>query len=194
MNTVFIYALNDPRTGRTRYVGKAKDPADRFKKHLVQIKKRSHRVHWLKELMSLGMKPVLEVLDEVPANQWEFWEKEYIRLYRALFPDLTNGTDGGDGLNNPTPSALLNLRLSHLGKKDTPETRISKSASGRGKIHSNNISGVVGVSRDSTTRKWRATIQVGKKNIKLGRFDTVAQAAEVRGEAERKYYSVPYAP
>src|SRR5882672_8106291 len=31
--TVFIYALNDPTTGRTRYVGKAEDFTRRYKVH-----------------------------------------------------------------------------------------------------------------------------------------------------------------
>lgn len=97
-DTVFIYALNCPVTGRTRYVGKANDPFSRYEKHLDNNKsERTHKASWIRSLFKIGRSPILEVLDEVPESEWQFWECEWIRLYRALGFDLTNGTDGGDG-------------------------------------------------------------------------------------------------
>lgn len=95
-DTVFIYALNDLTTGRTRYIGKALDSEKRLRWHLTpsRLKGHTHKNCWIR---SLAVPPVLEVLDEVPFSQADFWEREYIRLYRGLFSDLTNTTDGGEG-------------------------------------------------------------------------------------------------
>lgn len=98
MNTTFIYALNDPHTGRTRYVGVSKDPKQRLADHLSHSKSyNTHRDCWIRRLLVLKASPVLEILDAVPSGEWKFWEREYIRLYRVLGFDLTNLTDGGDG-------------------------------------------------------------------------------------------------
>lgn len=54
-------------------------------------------------------------------------------------------------------------------------------------------SGVRGVRRrrKGDKIKWEAHIGIKNKNIYLGQFDTIAEAAEARKRAERKYY-LPY--
>lgn len=104
MKTVFIYALNDPTSGRTRYIGKSKKPRDRFSKHLNRSRRETnHRANWINSLRNIGQEPVLEILDEVPEVEWEFWEREWIQLYRVLGFDLVNSTEGGIGWINPSP-------------------------------------------------------------------------------------------
>ena len=52
------------------------------------------------------------------------------------------------------------------------------------KKQSNNTSGVVGVWYDQKTNKWAAEIQAYGKKYRLGRYQTIDEAADVRREAE----------
>ncbi|MEO9574127.1 MAG: HNH endonuclease [Tateyamaria sp.] len=52
---------------------------------------------------------------------------------------------------------------------------------------SNNTSGTTGVYLHKLTRKWRATIRVDGKNLHLGHFDRLEDAAAARKAAEIKY-------
>jgi hypothetical protein len=51
---------------------------------------------------------------------------------------------------------------------------------------SNNTSGCQGVTWDKQTNRWRAFIKKDGRTIRLGRFDTLAEAAGARKRAERK--------
>ncbi|WQZ00715.1 HNH homing endonuclease [Xanthomonas phage NP1] len=53
---------------------------------------------------------------------------------------------------------------------------------------SDNKSGVQGVSWHKNTNKWQAQIEVGGKNIYLGVFNTIEEAAQARAEAKAKYH------
>lgn len=53
-----------------------------------------------------------------------------------------------------------------------------------------NTSGVVGVTWNKRYFKWQAQIGVNKKNIFLGLFDTIDEAAKIRREAELKYHTL----
>lgn len=184
MATVFIYALNDPVTGRTRYIGKAKDPYFRYEEHLDNNPwEKTHKANWIRLLLNSGKTPTLEVLDEVLEQEWQFWEKEYIRLYRLLGFSLVNGTDGGDGVTGlrslssrikmsisktgnknpnfgkPRPLEVIEkIRLSNLGKKRSEETCKKCSAWQLGKKIS------------SETREKMRQAQ-GRRNIIYGRSD-----------------------
>lgn len=94
-----IYGLVDPRTGETRYVGKADDTARRVRSHLSESKLlRNRRDRWIRGLVLQGLKPELVVLQEVgPGEDWRALERLWIGLYRAAGCRLTNGTWGGEG-------------------------------------------------------------------------------------------------
>lgn len=121
MKTVFVYSLNDPtrqHLGKTRYIGKAKDPYRRYEEHLdFNRREKTYKSNWIRSLLALGHTPILEILDEVPEFEWQFWEKEWIRLYRALGFKLTNGTDGGEGLRNPSEEVREKIARTRRGKK-----------------------------------------------------------------------------
>lgn len=116
MNTVFIYALNCPITGRTRYVGKANNPQRRFTEHLID-KSFTHRTCWIRSLVTAGQKPILEILDEVPSEFWPQWEVAYIQFFRDEGFDLVNGNAGGEGGADPTPETRAKLSVSNLGNR-----------------------------------------------------------------------------
>lgn len=142
MDTVFIYALNDPDTGRSRYIGKASDPYARYEEHLNQNPwQKTRKASWIRSLLKIGQNPILEILDEVPELEWELWEQQWIRLYRMLGFRLTNGTDGGDGCR-----ATLEVRAkigasskgrTHMrGFRHSPKTIVRMSEAKKGKIFS----------------------------------------------------------
>lgn len=86
------------------------------------------------------------MLAEVPFDEWERWEREYIRWYRVLGWNVLNATDGGEGgAMDMTPKyrAKISAGLKrtytaerraaisafHKGKVLSPETRAKMSAS-----------------------------------------------------------------
>lgn len=79
----------------------------------------------------------------------------------------------GDNFNN----RWLNLRPADNGKNLQ-----------NAKLRRDNISGVKGVSWDAGHKKWRVTIAVNGKFLRLGRFDTVEAAALIANEARNKLH------
>lgn len=155
MKTTFIYALCEPGTETIRYIGKADRPQRRLKRHLNEsINYKSYLGNWLRSLS--GAPPTMEILDEVPDCQHEFWEREYIRVFRALGMRLVNTSDGGGagpclrGDQNPMfgrtgeksprykkrlpPETCAEISKSLTGRKDTEETKLKKSLSATGKV------------------------------------------------------------
>jgi len=137
MKTVFLYVLVDPRDGRVRYLGKSDNPFDRLKEHL-RDRKPSHKVNWIRQLRAEKLIPFVELLDEVPEADWGFWEREYLRVFRAVGVPLTNQTPGGEGNSSPR-SEETRKKMSESAKKKffSPSHRaaISKANSGEGNAH-----------------------------------------------------------
>lgn len=147
MNTVYIYALLDPLTNEIRYIGKTQNINRRYKQHinLNNIKTHTHRDNWIKKLINNNLYPIIEVLDEVPEDNWQFWEIHWIALIKSWEFNLTNIGFGGEGgircseetkkkisLKNTgnkyrlgktfTPQQLLNISNSLIGHKQRQET------------------------------------------------------------------------
>src|SRR5258706_3676955 len=124
----YIYALADPETGQVRYVGKADKPASRLRNHLTprHLAHRTKKNSWLKGLLAKGLRPELVIVDCVEADHWEEVERGWIAYYLADGCDLTNGTEGGDGLYNPTPDVRAKMATMagktpwNKGRKLTP--------------------------------------------------------------------------
>ena len=118
MFKTFIYSLTDPITNQVRYIGKADNIKKRFSSHicLKNLIKPTHKNNWINSLKNKGLKPILNIIDEVPNNEWEFWEQYWISQFRVWGFDLTNLTEGGDtvkvtpkfGENNPNFNSKIN--------------------------------------------------------------------------------------
>ncbi len=145
--TTFIYALLDPRTGAIRYVGKADDPQKRLGDHLRQCKcGESYRAHWLRQLLRDGLRPLLEVVDEVAQSEWAAVECAYVTFYKEQGCELVNATPGGDGMGagelHPlfgrprSPEVRAKLSAANKGKTLSPEVRAKLRAAHNGKIFS----------------------------------------------------------
>ena len=114
METTNIYILVDPLTGFVRYVGKANNIAQRYKAHNNKARKHTtHKLNWINSLKSKGTKPIIEVIDIVPLNEWQFWETYWISQFRSWGFDLINYTSGGDGCSFENQTSFKKGQIAH---------------------------------------------------------------------------------
>lgn len=92
MNT-FIYSISDENS-IIRYIGKANNPKKRLYSHLRE-KSTKHKYNWLQSIIKRGHFPNIEVIDEVPSDEWEYWEQYWISQFKAWEFKLLNITKGG---------------------------------------------------------------------------------------------------
>ena len=96
---VFIYILLHPITLDIRYVGKTKNPKQRFHNHCNKAHNpKSHKRNWINSLREQGLKPIMQVIDKVEESEWQFWEQYWIVQLKCWGFNLVNHTAGGDGL------------------------------------------------------------------------------------------------
>ena len=115
METTNIYVLIDPITNMVRYVGKANDVSQRYRAHLNRARKHQiHKKNWIEKLKNKGLKPIIEVIDIVPIEEWVFWETYWISQMKTWGFDLINYTNGGDGC---TFSNQTSFKKGQGGKK-----------------------------------------------------------------------------
>ena len=99
MLNTYIYILKCPLTQEVRYVGKTNNPKERYYNHLNKAKDiNTHKRNWINKLRESNLKPVFEIIDTVSRDDWHYWEKFYIAKYIRDSCNLTNCTNGGDGL------------------------------------------------------------------------------------------------
>lgn len=102
--TSYVYALVDPRNDEVRYIGITKrEPFVRFNSHIGDARKNTHtrKRAWIRSLLNENLEPTFAVI-ESGNFAWEelcALEIAYIAQYTLEGHDLTNETEGGDGLN-----------------------------------------------------------------------------------------------
>lgn len=106
MKKTFIYTLSDPITEEVRYVGKANNIKNRYNGHLID-KSFTYKANWIKSLLNKGLKPEIEIIDEVLESEWKYWEVFYINLYKSWGFNLTNSTEGGDGIGGEVKYKII---------------------------------------------------------------------------------------
>lgn len=102
-----IYGLYDPsdKAREIRYIGyTAFTPEQRLKDHIGGAQKRNdtHKQKWIRKLLRGGLTPVIIVLELFNSKDWKHKERHWIAEHRAKGHRLTNSTDGGEGLINPS--------------------------------------------------------------------------------------------
>lgn len=139
-DTTFIYGLVDPRSGYVRYVGKSNNPKRRRHLHLnpSSLRPKTRKNRWIIGLLNAGKRPELILLEQVSDSSWEEAEIRWIAYYRSIpqYPQLTNGTSGGDGAqkgHKKSPETLKKLSVSNLGRVVSQETREKISIANRGR-------------------------------------------------------------
>lgn len=93
---VEIYALTDPATGETRYIGKANDAQKRFKSHLSETRRKTPVYCWIGSLRAKGQVPGLKIIAVCDQADWKEVEKSAIADSRQTNAKLLNVAEGGD--------------------------------------------------------------------------------------------------
>lgn len=104
---------------------------------------------------------------------------QYFAAHRLAFWFMTGSLPVGtvDHINgNPTDNRFSNLR----------EVTLSENSQNRKR--GKNVSGVMGVVWNKTRQKWQAQIGLNRKNIYLGIFETIDEAAVVYAAAKLKMH------
>ncbi len=96
-----IYLLSDPRTKAPFYVGRTIQPLRlRLAQHW-QTAGRKDRVNTkadkIRELRALGIKPLIDVIETVPFEEWQEAERFWIEYFRFFGIKLANANNGGGG-------------------------------------------------------------------------------------------------
>ena len=65
-----IYALIDPNDHKIRYIGKSKNPKNRYNQHLKESQKRQNtkKKQWIKTLLDAGQRPELHLLHSTESD------------------------------------------------------------------------------------------------------------------------------
>lgn len=93
----YIYTLTCPTTNKIRYVGKTINPKRRLQSHLWNNPKNKTYVYkWIQKLKKSGLKPNMNIIDEVKDN-WKEREIYWIDFYKNQGCKLCNITSGGEG-------------------------------------------------------------------------------------------------
>lgn len=121
MQTTFIYTLTCPLTKQIKYVGKSNDIKNRVKQHIYRIKHTDiilEKDKWIKDLLSKGLKPIIDILDEVPVKEWDYWERFWILTITSWGFDLVNIRKGGNGYGSHSLETIEKIRQSQSGDKN----------------------------------------------------------------------------
>jgi group I intron endonuclease len=128
MELGIIYILEDPTNDLIKYIGQTTVLKNRYKNHCSASPKYDKNgnykpnkcISWCKSLKNIGIKPILNILDQVPINELDFWEIYYISLYKSWGFELKNDHIGGTG-------GRLNKIPWNKGKKCETTERMKKS-------------------------------------------------------------------
>lgn len=98
-DVTYIYGLWDCESN-LRYIGKSNDPINRLNGHIeCAINGGTFHIHvWIRKLLSEGLEPQLDILEEVHIDNWQYAEREWIADCLRNDIKLVNMTSGGDGI------------------------------------------------------------------------------------------------
>jgi hypothetical protein len=163
-DAITIYCIIDPETSHIRYIGKTNDFTRRKWQHryyAVNKHGQTYKDRWLRNIFSKGLTPIFQIIDEVPVESWQEYEKYYIEIFRQYEKSfgylITNLTDGGEGMCGHTiprtQQHIENLRRARKGKGHpiSEETKQKISLANKGKT------------RTSETRKKIGEVSRGRK-------------------------------
>lgn len=90
--TYTIYKLIDPRDKLPHYVGHTCDPLRRYEEHIRGEGAHPDKVEWIAELLALGMKPSMEIIEILSGTKQEAIARElyWIQRLRDDGMPLTN--------------------------------------------------------------------------------------------------------
>ncbi len=198
---VYIYGLYDPRDYQLRYIGKTEKLRKRLWHHLKDAKagQKTYKANWMRQLLSEGLEPTIGILMETTEDNWPEDERTCIAEAVANGANLTNLTEGGEGIIGYGHSEETKRKISQSnkdqgkippswkGRKQSPEhirKRVEARQEGgnyghseetKGKISQNrkgkNIGNTnsLGFKQTEETKRKIAEANKGEKNAFFGR-------------------------
>lgn len=132
---LIVYALIDPRTSLTRYIGKSSTGMKRPRNHVLASRlrrDRSHKANWIRELLAAGLAYTIVILEQVEdASLLDASERRWIAHGRAQAWPLTNLTEGGDGPTEARPK-VVREKIREACRR--PEAIAKMSAANKGRV------------------------------------------------------------
>lgn len=177
IRSIYILTIN----GIPHYVGKTKNPNERFCKH-----KRKYP------------NSILEVIDEVPITEWKFWERHYISLYRSWGFKLDNKklyAGNGSDVMSEEHKSKISKALKNIPKSKEHNLKVSLSLKGhkhsiktKNKLSQTHIGIFLGKNNPAAIK-----INIyNDKNILMftcnGNFDTICKNNNLPTKALRRSY------
>lgn len=126
MRVFSIYVLIDPADSvEFRYVGVTRYPDVRLQEHLDDPDE-TYKGRWIRKVLSEGRTPELQIIHSDIESEDEAyeWEIGYIAALRERGHRLTNATDGGDGIINPTAETRTKMSAGMRVCWQNPEYRV----------------------------------------------------------------------
>lgn len=120
---IYIYTLSCPITGTIKYVGKTNNLKIRYNSHCKDVRHMTKLKSWIKNLTHNGLLPIMEVIDEVPASEWSFWEHYWYWQLRSWGFYLKNER-GNIGIGMASVSNETKIKISNTlkGRKNSWQT------------------------------------------------------------------------
>lgn len=126
-----IYGLMDPRYGIPRYIGQTTQKVNkRFTQHIRMAlggqHKRSYLCNWIRKLDTLGMQPIIYVIEhDVPIDTLNAREAYFVEMVtiacEAVGLHCVNGTIGGDWGGKMAPQTRKKMSETHKIVQNKPE-------------------------------------------------------------------------
>jgi len=116
--TTTIYVLKDARGG-VRYVGKSSHSVTkRLSRHMADARDgyKTHKATWIRSMLRIGKIPSIETIEIVDGNGCNA-ERKWIAFFKNNGVDLTNATEGGEGIVGYKQSAETKRKHSEGIKK-----------------------------------------------------------------------------
>lgn len=85
-------------------------------------KRGSHKNNWLAQLKSLGLKPIMDVLETCDENTWQERERFWISHFRQMGFPMTNLDSGGNHGKSQSEETKSKIRAKAIGRRHTPES------------------------------------------------------------------------
>lgn len=167
-----IYGLSDPITDEIRYVGKAVDLYTRIRNHYKpsRLKAKTHKNNWLNSMLNNNQFANVIIVEECEnGDQLNECEIKWIKYYRELGNDLTNGTEGGDG-GKMSPESIEKMRATKIGVKLSHDHKLNISEGNKGRIVSEETR-----KKLSESRKKYIVSDETKEKMKLARLNYLAK-------------------
>lgn len=195
--TATIYALCDGRESdpvkRVRYIGQTvRTLAQRLRRHAADARRgeQTRRARWMRSVWATGGHVLIEAVIVVPSSAWGTAEQEQIATLRARGCDLTNLTDGGEGMPNPAPETRAKLSAKSrgnrraLGYRHTPGALVKIGQASRRNKHA------TGWHHSLEARARIAAALVGNTHSSGIKHTTERNAAKAeRQRGERSHYA-----